>query len=177
MTRFTQKDGVLCCWLTQSVATQTIQFSYIPKGGTNESYATAPLAVTLHANAAIACAKQDSGSGTVTNVAEVNGNVYETLGKALDAVKTGGTISLINNAVLNEVMKPTGKIVLQLNGFTLSSSGVAGMEPGEGDNRRRTGNGYLLYKRSLPSGGFRTPHGCDPKKWKAGLSYPPNPAR
>ena len=132
VTRFTQKDGVLCCWLTQSVATQTIQFSYIPKGGTNESYATAPLAVTLHANTVITCAKQDSGSGTVTNVAEVNGNVYETLGKAIDAVKTGGTISLINNAVLNEVVKPTGKIVLQLNGFTLSSSGVAGMEPGEG---------------------------------------------
>lgn len=133
VTRFTQKDGVLCCWLTQSVVTQTLQFSYIPKGGTNESYATAPLAVTLHANATIASSKQDGSGGIVTNVATVNGSIYETLGKALDAVKaTGGTVTLINNAVLNEVVKPSGKIVLQLNGFTLSSSGVAGMEPAEG---------------------------------------------
>lgn len=145
VTRLARQGATLCCWLPQSQAARSLQFSYTLNGETtNGSYATDPVTVITHANEAVASEKQNGG-GDVTYVAKVGSTQYETLAAALAAVKTsGGIVELTANATIGDVAQPEKAVTLRLNGNTLSTAGTAGLEP--------AANGSLIVENGSGSG-------------------------
>lgn len=136
--RLARQGNILCCWLPQSQAALAVTFSYTPTGSsTPQTYATDPLIVAMHAEYTVGCRQT-----TVTNVdvAELTTGgtttTYATLKEAFDALTGEGTIKLLNNASLTELVNIQDATELDLNNWQLAASATAGFRVTAGKSLR-----------------------------------------